>query len=118
MSSSEVYAIANKCASFASDISLVIQDLESAKTAVNTDQLGTLPDAISGKLERLITELRVAIGNLASAASEANKLARQLEIEEKRRAEERRKRRAAEAAREKAKLANSGKRASEEDNRR
>lgn len=88
MNSSEVYMIANQCREFSKNISSVVPELENAKSLLNDDQVGRLPDAITAKLDKLIDKLNESANNMAQASSIASKEADRL-AEEERKAKER-----------------------------
>ena len=83
-----MYAIAEKCKSLAAEIYVAIAELECAKTDVNINQLGVIPDAISSKLDKLIEHLNVAITALENAAGIAIIEAQRLAEEERKSIEE------------------------------
>jgi len=91
MSSSEAYATATRLSNFSSRITDLLGTLESAKSAVNQDQLGQIPDAITANIDEQISLLNSASSSFALASSEAKKIADALyqqEQEELRRIEE------------------------------
>jgi len=74
MSSGEAYATATKLKNFSLRIMDLLGNLESAKSAVNKDQVGQIPDAISSNIGEQITLLKSAAASFSAASVEASRI--------------------------------------------
>ena len=88
MTSNEAYEIAKKLREMIPKVEEAKSGFQIAKYAVNQNQLGAIPDAISDSIDKLIGKLEAAITNLEIAASKAKLYADQLKEEERRKAEQ------------------------------
>ena len=78
MTSGEAYAIAAKLSNYASNVGEIIGDFELAKTAVNVEQLGAIPEAVTENINNKISALEIAQKNLTTASEKAKSYADEL----------------------------------------
>lgn len=84
MSSSEAYKIASDIQKSVNGIEPIIDVLNSSIKAVNKNQVGEIPDAITENINSQIKNLEDALTELQSAHSKASVYARKLAEEERR----------------------------------
>lgn len=82
MTSFQAYSVSSKLNQMASSIDDIASTLESAKIAVNMNQLGDIPESITNSINPQIALLKNAQASLQEASIVARNYANQLKAEE------------------------------------